>query len=114
MRAEFEVLFEPDMTPNLTFFVGLGTRFWVRDLVDDFTASGVFVPGYQETWWTFYPYVGMERRRNLSKGWELYGMGRIGLTAITLEQSSGGLARIYPTGQYVGDYGITLYPEPSI
>ena len=100
MRAELEVLFEPELTPNATFFIGMGTRFWVRDLPDDFTDSGLFVPGYQETWWTFYPYIGLERRRKLTSAWEFFGMGRIGFTAITLER--------------ISDFDIVLYPEPGV
>jgi hypothetical protein len=96
VRGEYDWLFNPEALPHLTFFTGVGTRFWVRDLPDDFTPGGVFVQGYQETWWTFYPYIGLETRRTLGSGSELYGMGRIGFTAITLERATINDLALYP------------------
>ena len=87
VRGEYDLLFEPELLPSLTFFTGIGTRVWNRDLPDDFTASGTFVAGYQEFWWTVYPYLGMETRRDLHKGIEFYSMECLGLTAITLERA---------------------------
>ncbi len=106
VRGEYDLLFEPEAIPSLSFFTGIGTRVWNRDLPDDFTSSGTFVAGYQEFWWTVYPYLGMETRRDLHSGIELFGMGRIGLTAITLERASINDAALYPkpgvTGQLEG------------
>jgi hypothetical protein len=96
VRGEYDLLFEPETFPHLSFFTGIGTRVWNRDLPDDSTASGTFVAGYQEFWWTVYPYLGMETRRDLHNGIELYSMERIGLTAITLERASMNDAALYP------------------
>jgi hypothetical protein len=96
VRGEYDLLFEPETFPHLSFFTGIGTRAWNRDLPDDSTASGTFVAGYQEFWWTVYPYLGMETRRDLHDGIELYSMERIGLTAITLERASMNDAALYP------------------
>jgi hypothetical protein len=99
-RAELEILFEPETAPRVTFFVGLGTRFWVRDIPDEVTSANVPRFGYQETWWTFYPYIGIEKRRNLAVDWEFYWMGRLGFEAITLEK--------------VSVFDIALWPEPGL
>jgi hypothetical protein len=96
LRGEYELLFEPPSWPRLTWFIGLGTRFWFRDLPDDFTASGTLVTGYQETWWTIYPYLGIENRRTVTDAIELYASGRIGLTAITYENVTIDDVRLYP------------------
>jgi len=100
VRGEYDLLFEPEWLPKLTFFIGIGTRFWVRDLRDGITDLGEPVIGYQETWWTIYPYFGLEKRRVLRDGIEFYGSGRIGFTAVTY--------------QHVSLDDTTLYPRPGI
>lgn len=100
VRGEYDLLFEPKSWPAITFLAGIGTRFWVRDLRDGVTDLDNPVMGYQETWWTIYPYLGVEKRRVLADGGEFYGGGRIGLTAITLE--------------HVSFEDIVLYPKPGI
>lgn len=101
--GEYELLFEPDWLPRTSLFLGVGTRFWFRDLRDGVTPSGYDVTGYQETWWTIYPYFGVETRRSLQSGPELYSSARIGCTAITYEHVSWYDAVLYPkcgiTGQ---------------
>ena len=106
LRGEYDLLLEPDWLPRASFFLGIGSRFWFRDLVDDVTESGAWVEGYQETWWTVYPYIGIEKRRVLQSGAEFYGSGRIGLTALTYEHVSLDDVTLYPrmglTGQLEG------------
>jgi len=89
--------FEPEGLPQVSFFAGLGTRFWIRDMPDDYDDNGAFVPGYQETWWTIYPYLGIEKRRTHEEGVEFYYSARIGCTPITYER--------------VVDFNTTLYPQ---
>jgi hypothetical protein len=101
VRGEYEYLFEPETLPELSFFVGIGTRFWIRDLPDAYTTQGSFVWGYQETWWTIYPYLGLETKHNPQAAIEWYCRSRIGLTAVTYEY-----ANVYPP--------ITLFPRPGV
>jgi hypothetical protein len=97
MDGEFDLLLEPSAWPRVSFFAGIGTRFWFRDLPDDFSESGAPVMGYHETWWTTYPYVGVETRHRSDDGWEFYGSARIGCTAVNF--------------QYVSYYDVILYPK---
>lgn len=101
VRGEYDLLLEPDSWPAVSFFAGIGTRFWIRDLPDGTTTLGNPVMGYQETWWTIYPYLGMENRRTLQSGFEFYSSGRIGFTAVTYQFAS------------LTDSG-ALYPRPGI
>jgi hypothetical protein len=101
VRGEIDLLFEPEIWPQISFFLGLGTRFWVRDLKDGFSSITLSpVTGYQETWWTIYPYLGVEKRRVLSDGLEFYGSGRIGCTAVTYQR--------------VSYFDVTLYPKAGL
>jgi hypothetical protein len=95
-KTELEVLAEPDSIPWLTFVGGVGSRFWFRDLADGWDDSGGYVQGYQETWWTLYPYIGIEKRRQPYDGWELYGSTRIGITAITYNHATFDDSIVYP------------------
>ncbi len=99
-RLEYDYTFDPDWPPPIVFFGGVGTRFWIRNLPDMTTDAGDFVQGYQETWWTIYPYIGVESRRDESKDVEFYGRGRIGLVAITYEHLT-----LHET---------TLFPGPGV
>ena len=100
--AEYDLHIEPDCWPNLSFFVGVGTRFWIRDLKDGVTDYGNPSYGYQETWWTFYPYLGVEKKRSLSGGWEFYYAGRIGCTAMTYQYATWGGVALYPKAGLTG------------
>jgi hypothetical protein len=100
VRGEYDLLLEPDCWPQVSFFIGIGTRFWIRDLVNGFTEFGDPVMGYQESWWTIYPYLGVEKRRVLGDGMEFYGSARIGCTAVTYER--------------VSYFDVTLYPKAGI
>lgn len=96
-RLEYELLIEPEGLPQVSFFAGLGTRFWIRDMPDGFDDSGAPVSGYQETWWTIYPYIGIEKRRTHDEGIEFYYSARIGATPVTYQR--------------VEDFETTLYPQ---
>ena len=97
VRGEYELLIEPTSQDYLRFYVGFGTRFWVRNLKDGILASGNPVMGYQECWWTFYPYIGFETRDPPDPGAHFYASARIGLTPLTYESCA--------------NYGLVLYPQ---
>ena len=44
--------------------------------------------GYQETWWTMYPYLGMETHTPAGDDLELYSESRVGTTAMTYQFAS--------------------------
>jgi hypothetical protein len=100
LRGEYEYLIEPEGTPAVSFFVGIGTRFWIRDMVDDYDDNGNFVQGYQETWWTIYPYLGIEKRRTHDAEIEFYYSARAGCTPITYER--------------IEDFSTNLYPKTGL
>ncbi len=101
VRGEYDLLWEPEAWPRVSFFAGIGTRFWIRDLVDGVSSISLSpVTGYQETWWTIYPYLGVEKRRVLREGLEFYGSARIGCTAVTYER--------------VSYFDVTLYPKAGL
>jgi hypothetical protein len=95
-RLEYDLLFEPEGLPQVSFFAGLGTRFWIRDMKDDFDDHGNFIWGYQETWWTFYPYIGIEKRRTHDDNIEFYYSARLGCTPITYERIEDMATNLYP------------------
>jgi hypothetical protein len=80
-RGEYELLYEPPCWSQGTFLLGIGTRFWIRDIESGIADNQDLVPGYQETWWTFYPYVGVETKYPL-RGMELYSSSKIGVTPL--------------------------------
>jgi hypothetical protein len=100
--AEYDLHVEPDSWQTLSLFVGVGTRFWIRDLKDGITDLGNPSIGYQETWWTMYPYLGLEKKRSLSGGPEFYYAGRIGCTAITYQHATWGDTALYPKAGLTG------------
>jgi hypothetical protein len=73
---------------DMIFFVGIGSRFWIRDIQSGVSDGGYDVYGYQETWWTIYPYIGLEAKRMMASGWELYSSGRVGMTAFTYDHAA--------------------------
>jgi len=99
-RAEYDLLLEPDWAPRLSFLAGVGTRFWIRDLRDGVSRSSYPVYGYQETWWTVYPYLGLETRRDPQEGLEFFYGGRIGVTAVTYEHATA--------------FDVALHPKPDL
>ena len=56
------------------WFMGYG-----RDIPSDVDANGdITAIGYQETWWTFYPYIGLETRESSEPGPQFFGSVRVG------------------------------------
>lgn len=106
VRGEYDLLLDRPIEAPWSFFGGIGTRLWIRDLPDDVTASGTFVTGYQETWWTVYPYLGIEGSRRLSADRaterSMFWSGRLGYTAITYEHGSLQDLRLYPKPSVLG------------
>jgi hypothetical protein len=87
VRGEYEHLWNLyDQWPAV--FLGIGTRIWVRDIRDSTTDSGIQVQGEQQTWWTIYPYVGLEKKWLRDNGSELFFSGRLGGTVLTFQRIS--------------------------
>ncbi|MEN6459293.1 MAG: hypothetical protein ABFC63_10210 [Thermoguttaceae bacterium] len=90
-RGEGERIWDLDVQPKATtsFFAGLGSRIWLRDLRDG-TIIGAddYSSGYQETWWTIYPYCGLEKKWLLENNEEIFLSGRLGCTAMTYQMAS--------------------------
>jgi len=87
LRGEFEHLWNLcDGWPAI--FVGIGTRLWVRDIRDGTTQAGVDEAPGQQTWWTIYPYLGLEKKWLCDDGNEIFLFGRLGCTVLTYEHSS--------------------------
>jgi len=95
-RAEYDLLIEPDIWSRIRLVFGIGTRFWFRDLHDAVTPSGNDVGGYQETWWTFYPYIGLESKESSEPGPKLFGSVRIGATPLTYQHATYFDTTLYP------------------
>jgi hypothetical protein len=87
-RGEYDLLLEPASWSKIRFLLGVGTRFWIRDLRDAITPSDMPVLGYQETWWTFYPYVGLETKESDEPGLQFFGSARIGVTPLTYQHAT--------------------------
>jgi hypothetical protein len=88
LRAEYDLLIEPAAWSRVRLLLGIGTRFWFRDLQDAVTPSGNPVAGYQETWWTFYPYLGLETKDSPDPGPQLFASARIGITPLTYQYAT--------------------------
>ncbi|MEN6450714.1 MAG: hypothetical protein ABFC96_09500 [Thermoguttaceae bacterium] len=88
LRGEYDLLIEPDAWSHIRLLVGIGTRFWFRNLENAVTPSGADVLGYQETWWTFYPYLGIETKDSPEPGWKFFAAARIGATPITYQYAT--------------------------
>jgi hypothetical protein len=102
LRGEYDYLFEPSWWSNTNIFLGIGARFWVRDLKDSYTDEGDLVSGYLESWWTIYPYLGLETHRTLANGAVFYVSGRLGFTAMTYEHATWGDVSLYPKAGMIG------------
>ena len=96
-RAEYDFFCNLRNHPWIQLFFGLGIRCWDRDLPNS-NAGGVPVQGYNETWFTFYPYIGFETRRDPTRAWEFYGRARIGVLAWNFNYAGGDM----------------LYPRPGV
>jgi hypothetical protein len=89
-EAEYVWDFQVSETSTSSFFAGVGTRFWLRNLADasSVTTGQIVSQGYQETWWTLYPYVGLEKKWLLENSEEIFLSGRLGCTAVTYQDAS--------------------------
>jgi len=86
LRGEYEMVLEPTAWEGrFALLLGLGSRFWIRDLHDGSDSQGNPVYGYQETWWTTYPFLGLETNQRLSNELSLYTQSRFGTTALTYQ-----------------------------
>jgi hypothetical protein len=92
-RGEFEYLVEPLSWSYNRIVLGIGTRAWQRRLYDGALPTGERIEGYDETWLTVYPYVGIETKEEMIVGprMRLFGGARIGFTAFTSEDVSLGV-----------------------
>ncbi|MGA2068551.1 MAG: hypothetical protein ABSG86_26500 [Thermoguttaceae bacterium] len=106
-RGEYDLLFEPKWWSQGTFLLGIGSRFWVRDIQSGFDNSGNFVAGYQETWWTFYPYLGLETKQPVGRA-ELYTASHIGVTPFAYNKASDVDSPIYPRTGLAGQVELGL------
>ena len=89
VRGDYELVLAPAVWEGrLAVLAGLGTRFWIRDLHDGTDADNNPVWGYQETWWTTYPYLGLETHRSVGENLDLYSESRMGATALTYQFAS--------------------------
>jgi hypothetical protein len=106
-RAEYDHLFETAWAPRFQFFGGVGSRFWLRDQTQ-VQIPYFLSPDFQQTWLTFYPYVGMETRRDETRAVEFYGRARVGLLALTYEHMN------LPDRAFYRDPGVTGQVESGI
>jgi len=89
LRGEYEMVLGPAAWEGqFAVLAGLGTRFWIRDLHDGSDYQGNPVYGYQETWWTMYPFLGLESHVRMGEYLDLYSESRIGATALTYQFAS--------------------------
>jgi hypothetical protein len=95
-RGEYDLLIEPTSWKSTRLLIGVGTRFWVRDLKTGYSPLDGEVPGYQETWWTFYPYIGLETKESDEPGAHLFGSVRIGATPLTYQNATLFDTPLYP------------------
>ena len=101
VRGEYEMVLEPAAWEGrFALLAGMGTRFWIRDLHDGSDDQGNAVYGYQETWWSMYPFLGLETHRLLGTDLELYTQSRFGSTLLTY--------------QFVSINDRPLWPRPGI
>jgi hypothetical protein len=94
-RGDYDLLIEPKWWSQGAFLLGIGSRFWIRDINSGFDNDHNFVAGYQETWWTVYPYLGVENKLSLGQA-ELYSSTRIGVTPFAYNKASDVDSPIYP------------------
>src|SRR6185437_9596811 len=62
----------------------------------------------QETWWTVYPYLGLQNAWSLQNGLELFGSARAGVTAATYNFSNAFNLPVYPRAGAIGGVELGL------
>jgi hypothetical protein len=96
LRGEYEFVWEPAAWEgHVALLGGFGSRFWIRDLHDGTTPEGNPIYGYEETWWTFYPYLGAETHLPF-QGMDLYSESRVGATVLTYDYATIGDRPMWP------------------
>ncbi len=100
--AEYEHLLEPAGFSG-DFYLGLGTRAWIRDIRGSFGVLGDWSDEAQETWWTLYPYLGFEWKHELTERLQFYTNMRAGLTALGYDYSNVYQIAVYPKLGVVGE-----------
>jgi hypothetical protein len=95
-RGEYDLLIEPACLSRVRVILGVGARCWIRDLQNYFPADGPPVIGYQETWLTFYPYVGLETKMLDEPGPRFFGSLRVGATPLNYQHATYFDATVYP------------------
>ncbi len=82
-RIEYEYCWDIDFEglPPFVFFAGIGTRAWNRTVYNGITPSEEIWAGSGQTWWTIYPYFGLEKHWLCNNGNDFYAAGRFGFTA---------------------------------
>ena len=75
---------------------------------DGTDAQGNAVPSIQETWWTIYPYLGLETHHRLGDALEVYTESRVGTTAVTYQFSSTDTNPLWPKPGVVANTEIGL------
>jgi hypothetical protein len=109
LRGEYELMLSPDVWQGgLTFMVGVGSRFWIRDLHDGTTDAGNPVFGYEEKWWTIYPYLGVQTNTDFYNGLTMYTESRIGMTAVTYDFASIGERPLWPRPGVMGNLEVGM------
>jgi hypothetical protein len=109
LRGEYEMVWQPAMWQGrVAFMAGLGSRFWIRDLHDGTTEEGTPIYGYEETWWTFYPYLGAETHSPLREGLDFYTESRVGATLLTYDYATIGDRPLWPKPGVVANVEIGL------
>ena len=63
-------------------------RAWERGSGSGTSPPTTQVAGYQETWWTFYPYVGLETKDSDDPGLKFFGSVRFGVTPLTYQYAT--------------------------
>jgi hypothetical protein len=109
LRGEYEMVLAPAVWEGrFALLMGVGSRFWIRDLHDASDSQGDPVQGYQESWWTMYPYLGLETHRRLGSDLDFYSESRIGTTASTYEFASIGYRPLWPKAGLLANTEIGL------
>jgi len=109
LRGEYELVLAPAIWQGrIAFLLGLGTRFWIRDLHDGATVEGDPVYGYQESWWTIYPYLGLETHWSAGENLDLYAESRVGMTAVTYDYASIGDRPLWPRPGLIANLEVGL------
>jgi hypothetical protein len=109
LNGQYElVLSPPNWGDHTAVLVGVGSRFWIRDLHDGTSVSGYPYYGYDEIWWTMYPFLGLESSRPTGSGWDMFSDFRCGPTCLTYQNVSINTRPLWPKcGVYAqGEVGL--------